>query len=69
VTATNAAGHHIAVLVLLTDDHRPATTDAPGCEIIAIAMMFNVTPLVMPISVRSNPNTRAIRTNAELNLG
>jgi hypothetical protein len=64
------AGDHIAVLVLLTDGHRPATTDASGCEAVIVeATMFNVTMLVTPISVRSDPNTWAIRANAHLNLG
>jgi len=70
VTASNAAGDHVAVRVLLTDDHRPAPTDASGREAVIVeATMFNVTPLVTSISVRSNPNTRAIRADAELNLG
>ena len=66
--ASNPTGDDLAVLIL--DGYRFAFADISGCEaVIVIVMTFDVTALVRPVSVRSNPNAWTIWTDTELNLG
>ena len=69
--ASNTSGDYVAVLVLLTNDRGPTTTDSSGREavIIAIATTFYVTALVTSILARTNLNVWTIWPYAELNLG